>query len=98
MFRKRKLNAGIARYCSNTCEKLKSFTDSSGSQVQVVVNRPSDSDDFELPSPETFSLSACLSSGQNLSPVQSDVLMPDIDTVVSSLEQSLNNDESTDNE
>lgn len=94
MFRKRKLNAGISRYCSNTCEKLKSFTDSSGAQVQVVVKRPSDSDEFELPPPETFSLSACISSGQNLNPVQSDVLMPDIDSVVSSLEQSLNNDDS----
>ena len=94
MFRKRKLASGFARYYSNSCEKLKTFTDASGSQVQLSVRRPSDSDEFKLPPPETFSLSACISSGQNLNPVQSDVLMPDIDTVVSSLEKSLNNNES----
>lgn len=73
MFRKKGVNFHLARYVPNLKEKRTVLASENGS-VNVVEVVSSDSDASSLPSPETFSLSACKKAGINLDPVSSVVL------------------------
>lgn len=89
MFRKKKIQSGFSRYFSNVVEKLKTCADSNGSTVSVSIRIPSDSPDRELPPPENFSLTACLSANVNITPVNSKVLIPSIDSGLNYLTEKL---------
>lgn len=73
MFRKKGVNFPLSRYVPNLKEKRTILASENGS-VNVVEIVSSDSDASSLPSPETFSLSACKKAGVNLDPVSSVVL------------------------
>lgn len=73
MFRKKGVSFPLSRYVPNLKEKRTVLASENGS-VNVVEIVSSDSDASSLPSPETFSLSACKKAGVNLDPVSSVVL------------------------
>lgn len=94
MFRKKQIDSGFSRYFSNSVEKLKSYVDSRGATVSVSLKIPSDSSDRELPPPENFSLSACISANVNITPVNSKVLTPSIDSGLNYLNEKLSSSSS----